>query len=152
MNQSPSRLLFEKLKVVINNNTTQLDLLSKDNEKIHGELTKINSKANSEISNAKNVQKRIQDLEEAIRINRQELGERTVEIKEQTNTLRQNKSEVQGLLKVQTDLSRKVEEITAKIGEKLDINFRSFEQRVGDIDRSIIHLRREFQVFLMKRE
>jgi len=140
-----NKLLFEKLKVVINNNTTQLDLLSKDNEKIHGELNKINSKTNSEISNSKNIQKRIQEIEEGIRINRQELGERTVEIKEQTNTLRQNKSEVQGLLKVQTDLSRKVEEITAKLGEKFDINLRSFEQRVGDIDRSIGHLRREFQ-------
>jgi len=140
-----NKLLFEKLKVVINNNTTQLDLLSKDNEKIHGELNKINSKTNSEISNSKNIQKRIQEIEEGIRINRQELGERTVEIKEQTNTLRQNKSEVQGLLKVQTDLSRKVEEITAKLGEKFDVNLRSFEQRVGDIDRSIGHLRREFQ-------
>ena len=136
-----SRLLFEKLKVVINNNTTQLDLLSKDNEKIHGELNKINSKTNSEISNAKHLQKRIQEFEEITRLNRQELAERTIEIKEQTNNLRQNKSEVQAVLKIQTDLSKKIEEATSKF----EVNSRSYEQRVADIDRSIGHLRREFQ-------
>jgi len=142
------RVLFEKLKVVINNNSAQLELLSKDNQKIHSELNETRSKTITESSNFKNFQKKILELEDTLRATRQELTERTAETHDHSNIIRQTKSEMQAILKIQTEINKKMEETSMKLFERVDSSKALNEHKFSEVNRAIAQFRQEVQVIL----
>ena len=131
----------------MSNNTTQLELLSRDNEKIHHELNDSKLKFASETNTNKGLQKRVIEVEETLKYYRQEINEKINESRDQSVHLRQsNKSEIQAVLKVNSDLNMKIEEMSSYLSERVKLKENDNEQRIGEINRVLSRMQQEFQV------
>jgi len=89
------------------------------------------------------------ELEDTIRATRQELTDRTAETHDHSNIIRQTKSEMQAILKIQTELNKKMEETNMKVFEKVDSSRALSEHKLSEVNRSIAQLRQEVQVSIL---
>jgi len=65
--------LFEKLKTVVNNNTTQLEILSKDSEIFSSTVSELRNKVNHQAENFVDLSAKLNELEQFAKVNTQEL-------------------------------------------------------------------------------
>jgi hypothetical protein len=141
------RLLFEKLKIVVNNNTNQLELLTKDTEKLQNSYTNLRNQGNSNTNSLNECNRRVQDLEEIIRSQFHELSSQISENRNEYIRLRDNfNNETQNIYRSQNDLSRRLEEFSARINERIETTDSVTKQKLQEIEALATQIQQDFQV------
>jgi len=132
-----NKFLFEKLKTVATNNTSQLEILTRDNAKLNTELLELRSRADHDHSHLSELQHRIGELEEFVRHNNVELNSQLERTREKI------RSESQNLLKSQAELSKRIEETFMRLNERLDANELLQKQKFFDIDSTLTRIQHD---------
>lgn len=141
------RLVYEKLKILVNNNSNQLDLVGKDNEKIHATLSELRTKGNLNTSSINEANKKLVEVEEAIKLQSHELLNRIQENKTQTNNLRETlRTDIQSILKNQTELRERIESLSLKLNERLDSVDVWTKQKFREVDTALNQIQDDLQV------
>ena len=140
-------MLFEKLKILVNNNSNQLEILGKDNEKIHATLTELRTKTNLNTSSVNDTNKKLIEVEEAIKLQSHDLLNRIQENKAQTNNIRETiRVDTQNILKNQTELRERIESLTLKLNERLDSSDIWSKQKFREVDGALNQIQEDLQV------
>jgi len=145
-NKQDNKLLFEKLKILVNNNSNQLEVVGKDNEKIHATLTELRTKGNLNNSSINEANKKLVEVEEAIKLQYHELSNRIQENKTQTNNFREAlRVDIQNILKNQTELRERIETIGLKLNERLDSSDVWAKQKFREVDTALSQIQDDLQ-------
>ncbi len=132
--------MFEKLKGLIYNNTTQMDLVVNDNKKLHSIIGELKSQINIQ-------QKNFQDLEDQNKSIIKESNQKSHDLKAQINHIKDNlRQDTQNILKSQNELTKLVEQQTFKMNEKLEKYFSHTKENLEEYDSVIQNIQQEFQV------
>lgn len=134
------RILFDKLKIMINNNSSQIDILSKHQEKKDQNLSVVEEKVVSLNENLIETVRKTNKLEEYTKGNLHEVNTKFSELKSIFINLKPE-------IMKQTDLVVKLESIVIKNNEKVEMIGTNQKNLIQNFENKLDALRKEFKVF-----
>ena len=141
------RLLFEKLKIVANNNSNQIDLLTHEHEKMNSQLNETRNKTINNSNTITDVSKKLIDMEENLKLSYQELANKIQDVKSTFASFRENiKSDTQNILRSQNEISDKIEDMSARLNDRFESGDLLNNQKFLDLENIMNQIQNDFQV------
>ena len=135
------------MKIVVNNNSNQIDQLNHDHEKFSSQFNETRNKTLYNSNAITDATKRLIDMEEYLKLSYQELANKIQDNKTNNTLFKENiKSDTQNILRSQNDLSKRIEELGARLNDRLESADILNRQKFVDLENIMNQIQNDFQV------
>lgn len=134
-----NRVIFEKLKAVVNDHTDQIEGLQKEGERTEETLIELRSKTDFNTNGINDLQKKVNDLDELVKIGNQDLNNKIEKLREKVRT------DTQGLTKATSDFGNRLDEALARVYGRLDSVDQTHKEKYLDLESTVSKLNAEFK-------
>lgn len=121
----------------MNNNTSQLEILSKDSEIFGATINELRSKVAHHTDHFGELQAKVNELEQITKVNTQELYNKVEKYREKT------KADTSAIIKTNSEVHRRVDESLASISGRLDSIEVITKERVFELENTIVRFTHE---------
>ena len=136
------------MKIVANNNSNQIDLLTHEHEKLNSQFNETRNKTLYNSNTITDVTKRLIDIEENLKLSYQELANKIQDTKSTLGSFKENiKADTQNILRSQNDISNKIEDMGARLNDRFESSDLLNSQKFLDLENIMNQIQNDFQVY-----
>jgi len=140
------RALFEKLNNAIRGNTAKIDQLTQENISVNNTLNELIKQGSEGSSGIKDLFHKIREVEDELKHTTHELANKLGESRNQIAGLRDTlKGDLSNTTKTQTELTRRIEEISVKTQERTHADQLTSQKRFSELEDLMNQVQHEFQ-------
>jgi chromosome segregation ATPase len=132
-----NRVIFEKLKAVVSDHSDQIEGLQKEEERTQDALLELRSKTDFNANHTNELQKKLNDIDETVRIGNQDLNNKIEKLREKV------RQENLNLTKATSDFGSRLDEALARVYGRLDSVDQSNKEKYVDLEATVSKINAE---------